>query len=159
MSQITAPFTAEQVGRLNRWQFLSSMHPYTCGGSRTDERHLDGEGVLMATPEGWKCPYCDYTQQFASERMVGELPRLEGSFVDRLWGEAAQHERLLATFRAESGRRGRFRGVILCVIAQARLPGMRPLLVEQLQAPDPWLRHWAARGLELLEASEGPTDG
>jgi hypothetical protein len=26
--------------------------------------HLDGEGILVATKEGWVCPYCDYKQPF-----------------------------------------------------------------------------------------------
>ena len=61
-----APFTQEQVEALNRFQQSGHVHPYTCGsGRRTDADHLDGEGVLVATTEGWKCPYCDYRQDWA----------------------------------------------------------------------------------------------
>jgi hypothetical protein len=34
------------------------------------DKHLDGEGVLVATPECWVCPYCDYTQDWAHEFMA-----------------------------------------------------------------------------------------
>ena len=63
---IYAPWTPTQVAALNRYQQLRQGHPYTCGsGRRTDEHHLDGEGVLVATENGWSCPYCDYTQHWA----------------------------------------------------------------------------------------------
>jgi hypothetical protein len=154
MATIKAPFSAEQIECLNRWQFAGSNHPFTCGGQRTDEHHLDGEGVLMATAEGWKCPYCAYTQDWAPEQWASvPSPALEGSMADTLCGEAARNApdfpaQLLAAFRAETS--GRFRGIILSIIAYARLPEALPLLSEQLPSPDPWLRHWAARGLLLL---------
>ncbi len=162
MNEIHAPFTPAQVDRLNRYQFSSSNHPYTCGGERSDEFHLDGEGVLMATTEGWICPYCSYTQFSAAAFMAADpLPPREGSMAYNLWGEEArrdpgQPQRLLSAFQNESGHRfsGRFRGIILSIIADARLPEALPLLVEQLQAPDPWLRYWAVKGLELLDTLE-----
>jgi hypothetical protein len=52
------------VNALNKHQKNPHFHPYTCGKKRTDENHLDGEGVLVATEKGWKCPYCDYEQRF-----------------------------------------------------------------------------------------------
>jgi HEAT repeat protein len=77
------------------------------------------------------------------------------------WGEEArgdfgQRQRLLSAFQNESGHHlsGRFRGIILSIIADAQLPEALPLLVEQLQAPDPWLRYWAVKGLELLDTLE-----
>lgn len=61
-----APWTQDQINSLNAYQLSGVCHPYTCGGgSRKDDRHLDGEGVLIATPDGWMCPYCDYRQEFA----------------------------------------------------------------------------------------------
>lgn len=42
-------------------------HPYTCG-NRGDGRHgTEGGdlGVLIATAEGWVCPHCSYTQDWA----------------------------------------------------------------------------------------------
>jgi len=56
------PWTPEQVEALNAAQRDPSRHPYTCGNNRTDARHTDGEGVLVATPDGWVCPFCDYRQ-------------------------------------------------------------------------------------------------
>jgi hypothetical protein len=80
-------------------------------------------------------------------------PAPEGSTTDTLCGEAARNApdfpaQLLAAFRAEPS--ARFRGIILSIIANARLPEALPLLFEQLQSPDPWLRHWAVKGLLLL---------
>lgn len=58
--------TQEQIDAMNRQQRDIRYHPYTCGsGRRTNQYHLDGEGVLIATPSGWVCPYCDYRQPFA----------------------------------------------------------------------------------------------
>lgn len=63
---IKSPFTPEQVDALNLFQNDGWHHPFTCGsGNRADAAHLDGEGVLVATAQGWKCPYCDYTQDWA----------------------------------------------------------------------------------------------
>ena len=78
---IKAPFTPDQVAALNRFQHSGLGHPFTCGsGRRTDATHLDREGVLVATEAGWKCPYCDYTQDWAHEEMVAEAPLHTMSF-------------------------------------------------------------------------------
>lgn len=58
-------FTPDEVKSLNEYQHAGFMHPFTCGGNRTDEKHLDGEGILIATEEGWECPYCEYRQYWA----------------------------------------------------------------------------------------------
>ena len=60
-------FTPDEVNSLNEYQRAGVMHPFTCGGDRTDEKHLDGEGILVATEDGWNCPYCDYKQDWAHE--------------------------------------------------------------------------------------------
>lgn len=61
-----APWTQAEVDALNARQDDFRFHPYTCGsGHRTDEKHLDGEGRLVATVNGWMCPYCDYRQDWA----------------------------------------------------------------------------------------------
>jgi hypothetical protein len=62
-------FTPSEVKSLNEYQKARVMHPFTCGGNRTDEKHLDGEGILVATEDGWICPYCDYTQNWAHDFM------------------------------------------------------------------------------------------
>lgn len=56
--------TKEEIDDLNNRQKSGKVHPYTCGGNRTDEKHLDGEGILIATEDGWMCPYCEYRQPF-----------------------------------------------------------------------------------------------
>jgi hypothetical protein len=56
--------TDAEITILNKFQKSGKFHPLTCGGNRTDKNHLDGEGILVATKEGWVCPYCDYKQPF-----------------------------------------------------------------------------------------------
>lgn len=58
-------FTPKEVDSLNAYQQSGAFHPFTCGGDRTDEDHLDKEGRLVATEYGWHCPYCDYKQDWA----------------------------------------------------------------------------------------------
>lgn len=70
--KIFAPFTDKQVEQLNRYQQSNFFHPFTCGGDRTDESHLDGEGVLVAENSGWKCPYCPYRQDWAHSFMANK---------------------------------------------------------------------------------------
>jgi hypothetical protein len=75
MSKIDAPWTQEEVDALNRYQQERWMHPFTCGsGRRTDKDHLDGEGILLATLDGWICPFCDYRQNWAHEFMFQGPP-------------------------------------------------------------------------------------
>lgn len=63
-------FTPEEIQSLNDYQKSGMFHPFTCGsGNRTDEYHLDGEGLLVATEDGWKCSYCKYTQNWAHDFM------------------------------------------------------------------------------------------
>ena len=60
---IHAPFTPEQVDVLSAYQQLGITHPYTC---RLRSQH-EGEGILIATTQGWKCSEdkCNYTQDWA----------------------------------------------------------------------------------------------
>jgi hypothetical protein len=64
--KVSAPWTPEQVDSLNRYQESGLMHPYTCPNRGTG--HPDGaadRGVLVATVDGWTCPDCTYTQDWA----------------------------------------------------------------------------------------------
>lgn len=63
-----APWTAEQVDALNRFQTAGFMHPFTCPGHEGG-----GERTLVATRNGWICCHCDYTQDWAHEFMT-EMP-------------------------------------------------------------------------------------
>lgn len=69
-----APWTYAEVEALNEWQANDALHPYTCGsGKRHDEAHRimravrddKDDGVLIATRDGWHCPACSYTQDWA----------------------------------------------------------------------------------------------
>lgn len=72
MSKIEAPWTDEQVAALNRWQKAAYVHPFTCGRQPRRPLHRDGEGVLVATRDGWVCPDDDYTQTWAHDFMAKE---------------------------------------------------------------------------------------
>jgi hypothetical protein len=75
MSKIKAPWTQEQVDGLNRFQVCPWVHPFTC----PDDHDLGGmsqpvKAVLAARPEGWVCPLCGYTQDWAHDFMVKGAP-------------------------------------------------------------------------------------
>ncbi len=67
-TQIEPPWSAEQVEQLNRFQQLGVMHPFTCG--TTNKHTTDVAVVLVATADGWRCPVCDYTQNWAHAFMA-----------------------------------------------------------------------------------------
>jgi len=76
-----APWTPDEVAGLNAWQSDPRVHPFTCGGDRMDEAHRAYQaahggdfGQLVATPEGWTCPVCDYRQTWAHSFMTQEQP-------------------------------------------------------------------------------------
>jgi hypothetical protein len=84
MEIIKAPFTTEQVIALNFYQHRGDVHPYTCGGNRTDEKHTDGEGRLVATLGGWICPFCNYTQDWALGSMASPITMQEELLVVKM---------------------------------------------------------------------------
>lgn len=55
------------------------MHPFTCP-NRGDLAHniksigARDHGMLIATKEGWRCPACDYRQDWAHGFMLRPLP-------------------------------------------------------------------------------------
>lgn len=52
------------------------FHPFTCS-NRGDGNHpiIGGdEGILVPTPDGWRCPFCEYTQDWAWDGMFVEYP-------------------------------------------------------------------------------------
>lgn len=65
--KITAPFTPDQAASLNSYQVSGLFHEYTCGGEPEDcpARRTLGSSVLIATVDGWRCPYCNYQQDWA----------------------------------------------------------------------------------------------
>ena len=59
-----APWTQAQVDSLNRYQYESHGHPFEC-----PYRH-GREHLLIATVDGWRCPNCPYTQDWAHHYMA-----------------------------------------------------------------------------------------
>jgi hypothetical protein len=68
MTKFKAPWSLEQTQHLNDFQHASLYHPFTCR-NRGDGEH-EGEGLLRATTDGWVCPSCDYTQDWAHPFMA-----------------------------------------------------------------------------------------
>lgn len=71
-----ALWTLEQVDCLNAYQRHGRFHPFTCPNRGEDGhqmRHGD-LGTLIATENGWVCPDCDYTQDWAHDFMLNYDP-------------------------------------------------------------------------------------
>jgi hypothetical protein len=66
---IKAPWTAEQVDALNQFQRLGYIHEFTC-----PEPHDGADRSLFATRDGWRCPHCDYRQDWAHQAMLQAKP-------------------------------------------------------------------------------------
>lgn len=64
MSQITPPFTAEQVAGLIAWQECGWVHPFTCCDHQT----------MRAEPRGLVCPKCERVQTWAHDFMAEGAP-------------------------------------------------------------------------------------
>lgn len=87
-----AQWSAEQVDSLNRYQASGLMHPYTCPNRATSHRDRHGDrGVLVATVDGWMCPDCTYTQDWAhlwsADGTWEQLQGLAGTAVNEQHGE------------------------------------------------------------------------
>lgn len=66
-------FTSQEVGNLNFFQNRREFHAFTCepsaAGRKSRSECPDGEGVLIATEDGWVCPCGAYTQKWAHSFM------------------------------------------------------------------------------------------
>lgn len=62
MESIKSPWTEEQVILLNRFQNTANVHPFTC--------LICHDTNLFARTDGWICPNCDYTQNWAMSLMM-----------------------------------------------------------------------------------------
>ena len=84
MEKIKAPFTKEQVEKLNEYQEQGKFHPFTCcspeeikeclrAGKEIDGQYIEGasDGILIASKEGWICPCGKYKQDWAFSFMAG----------------------------------------------------------------------------------------
>jgi len=76
MEKITAPWSVEQVASLNNYQNIGWMHPFTCP-NHADDAHNE-HPYLRATPEGWQCDACPYTQDWAWQFMAERPPDMLG---------------------------------------------------------------------------------
>jgi len=56
-------FTDDQVASLNAFQTSGMWHPFTCVNDHPGDRDL------VATAQGWVCPGCSYTQNWAHQWM------------------------------------------------------------------------------------------
>lgn len=81
MDKVYAPWDAEQVALLNKYQHSGEFHGYTCprsrpeciGGTVIAYRPLDDGTIweqrhhsyLLALEDGWICPRCLYRQTWA----------------------------------------------------------------------------------------------
>ena len=65
--RLVAPWTHEQVVALNRFQRYAFVHPFTC-----PHPHPLQDRILIAAPDGWHCPVCPYTQNWAHALMLNE---------------------------------------------------------------------------------------
>ncbi len=61
-----APWTESEMASLNAYHASGVMNPFTC---ENDDANYCAS-VLVATPAGWICPDCDYTQNWAAEWMA-----------------------------------------------------------------------------------------
>lgn len=84
MENIKAPFTKEQVKKLNEYQKQGKFHQFTCCSpeeipeclramKEVDGKIIEGtsNGILIAREEGWICPCGKYKQNWAHSFMVG----------------------------------------------------------------------------------------
>jgi len=65
-----APWAPDQVASLNAYQATGIMHPFTCGDHECRAAAHPKQATLIAYPDGWYCPRCRYTQDWAHTWMA-----------------------------------------------------------------------------------------
>lgn len=68
---IYAPFTPAEVMALFEFQAKNDVHLFTCPHRHDHPDFIGDKGVLIPTVRGWICLFCDYTQDWAHDFMVG----------------------------------------------------------------------------------------
>ncbi len=68
--RVKAPFTDEQVERINKFQESNAFHPYTCMGAYCNRSKVPYGGRLIATNEGFICPCGKYAQDWCNSFMI-----------------------------------------------------------------------------------------
>lgn len=66
---VRSPFNEQQIRILKYYQSCEFLHPFTCGNDH------DGQKVLIITKDGWKCPSCDYTQDWVPSFIFNIIPK------------------------------------------------------------------------------------
>jgi hypothetical protein len=64
-----APWAPEQTASLNAYQ-TGIFHPFTCGDDGCRAAARPKQATLIAYPDGWRCPRCEYTQDWAHTWMT-----------------------------------------------------------------------------------------
>lgn len=80
---IHAPWTDEQVERLNQYQQAGWFHPYTCPGRDEDEDCPKRN--LIATRDGWVC-HCGAYRQTWAHGFSAAQPTMPKTLEDLLHG-------------------------------------------------------------------------
>ena len=65
---VVTPWTPDQVESLNGYQASDAGHEFTCGDDDCRRGETDPRSryaPLRATPDGWVCGWCGYTQWWA----------------------------------------------------------------------------------------------
>lgn len=82
MGKIQAPFTEEQVRKMQAWQNGSRtvttpsgtvqvpVHPFTCGSHDGCDRSKHYDGILIPRKQGWICPCGKYEQHWCHDYMA-----------------------------------------------------------------------------------------
>ena len=143
MSYIRAPFTDDQVQKLNENQVGLGgpvLRAFTCRNS-ADHRHgVEGgaPGILIATKYGWVCPHCNYKRDWAFAIMATRLTRpptaIQSFFYSTPSIEKAnillgQYERLAAAERPGAAE------MVACIknrIEEMSLPGFGAIELSEI---------------------------
>src|ERR1044072_7972748 len=96
MGHVKAPWSDEQVDKLNEWQagmikinmldgsmILMQTHPFTCGAVTCDRSAREDEGKLIPSNNGWVCPCGDYKQDWCHDFMSGSQPEPAGKSLSK----------------------------------------------------------------------------
>ena len=67
--RVDAPWTEDQVKSLNEFQKSGFVHPFTCGNDKCPHPRYE-HSILIAREDGWHCPKCAYTQNWAHKFMT-----------------------------------------------------------------------------------------
>lgn len=84
LEKIKAPFTEEEVKKLNAYQKSGTFHAFTCIGQpyvpkkhgvavERSRKACPNDGMLIATSEGWVCPCGKCTQTWAYNFMIEDI--------------------------------------------------------------------------------------